>query len=206
MALDARQRFWVQLKAATTRSQIRTCCKNKGVFYSSRFKSAALRLLRAVHGGVQLMHPLCSPCVSAVPMELCISGEHTWMLQIKTPKLQPPMHPLFSHLHVSWCVRVANTCLHAEVFSGKDRQVRICSMDTQTSVRGGWATVNSAGLQITNFDCQEQTHFKAWFACQSLRFISLLYSSQPDSVIQCSQISSCLHFWIGFRDFPACHW
>lgn len=35
-----------------------------------------------------------------------------------------------------------------------------------------------------------------------LRFISFLYSSQPDGGIQCGQIYLCLHFWIGFQVFP----
>lgn len=54
---------------------------------------------------------------------------------------------------------------------------------------------------MTGFDYKEQIHFKAWFACHRLCFISFLYSSQLDSVIQRSRIYLCLHFWIGFQLF-----
>lgn len=68
----------------------------------------------------------------------------------------------------------------------------------QTDIGLKWlrirAAVNSAGLQITDFDYKEQINFKARFACHCLCFISFLYSSQPDGVIQCSQIYLCLHF------------
>ena len=64
------------------------------------------------------------------------------------------------------------------------------------------AAVNSAGLQITDFDYKGQICFKAWFARHRPRFISFLYSSQPHGVIQGSQIYLSLHFWIGFQVFP----
>lgn len=63
------------------------------------------------------------------------------------------------------------------------------------------AAVDSAGLQMTDVDYKEQIHFKAWFACHRLCFISFLYSSQLDSVIQRSRIYLCLHFWLGFQVF-----
>lgn len=50
------------------------------------------------------------------------------------------------------------------------------------------STVNSAGLQIADFDYKEQIHFTAWFACHCLCLISFLYPSQTDGVTQRSPI------------------
>lgn len=148
------------------------------------------------------MCTLCCPRVVAVPVQLRVWREHVRMLQTqKPPTSAPQTRPRDSAWHTLTHVfcftdmreRRVRVCL-----PGKDRRVRLCGMGTRTDVSPKRPRIhtagNSAGLRTTDCDCKAQIHFKAWFACHCLRFISFLYSSQPDGVIQCSRIYLCLHF------------